>query len=59
MLRFFGIGNRKLTKKVYDKEIGKTVVKAHRIGYFSFAFQWGIWEYLQKKGEIDQSFLWG
>lgn len=58
MLRFYGVAKNKLTESIYDKLKGMNAVKAHALGHFPFAFQWGVWEYLQKKGEIDHSFLW-
>jgi len=32
--------------------------RAKELDYYPFAYQWAIWEWKQKKGHIDHSFLW-
>ena len=58
MLKYYGIDKTKLTYKKYVEIESKHSTLSNRLGYFPFALQWAIWEYMQKKGHIDHSFLW-
>ena len=57
MLQWLGIKETKSWKKYLEIE---TLLgfAAQSIGYYPFAYQWAIWEWKQKKGHIDHSFLW-
>jgi thermostable 8-oxoguanine DNA glycosylase len=57
MLQWLGIKEMKSWKKylAIETTLGKA---AEACGYYPFAYQWAVWEWKQKKGHIDHSFLW-
>jgi len=58
MCKYYEMDQQKLTYKKYIEIESKHVQLSNRLGYYPFALQWAIWEYCQKKGHIDHSFLW-